>query len=187
MKPWMKYTALGIVGLAIVYIAGMAYLVSTTEPCRMLSASVDSENAQVSAFWRSYLVNSNVLKPDIFCFPELGGKSAISVVSATCVASKNYPACEEILKFLTANKFDMNTPDSDGELGLTPLHEAVIGMDVDLVELLLKYGADPKKPAIGFRYKDRSSVDLIPNLKRNYPEKIEQIKQIESLLLYNRR
>jgi len=128
-----------------------------------LFSAVESENPEIVRF----LINKNI---DVNAAEWLGDTGALGVA-----VSRGNLGITKILLAAGAN------PNHRGrQLGSTPLHFAVISQRYALVELLLKYGADPKIKAKGFgtalgmakKKADKRMLELLMTQGRvngNYP------------------
>jgi ankyrin repeat protein len=179
----LKIVALSFLSLIAGYLIFMAYVVMTTDKCSILDAAVSSKNKQASAFWKFYLGNLNSFSIDHVCFPGDVNKRPLTILVATCASVKNYPVCKDLATQILEQGADINANDPDQEFGFTALHDAVFGVDINMVDLLLSRGVDLSRKSTGTKFFNKTPLELISTLRQVKSEEMETINRIENMLI----
>lgn len=182
----VKILGFGLLGLTGLYLIFSLFLILSIDKCTMLDEAISSKNKQVAAFWNFYLDSISSFSADHVCFPGQADKRPLTLAVGVCATLKNYPLCEEVASRILKHGADINANDLDLEFGLTALHEAVLGLDVRMVQLLLQNGADTSHRATGTKFFNKTPLELIPMLRQTKSEEADSINEIENALTKNR-
>lgn len=164
------------VGAIIFFLVGtfglMVYDVSKMDSESLILCALDEGGILVpSELCEYYMFNYRAIKNDI---EELASGAGLIFILNGENKEKKY----KFAKFFILNGLDVNGVNHYGEDNLTPLHGAVLINDVELVNFLLKHGADIniKPPSINM-----TPLELARLLQENEPS-VDRRKVVQALI-----